>query len=284
MYSIQQAIDTLAQYAVRPRLFARTPVLFWDDPYISQQMLAAHLDPSHDAASRRSETIEQSVAWMITHLGLQPGMRLLDLGCGPGLYCRRFAQAGLAVTGIDYSRRSIAYAASDAQAHNLPIIYHYQNYLDIAYEAEFDVICLIWCDFCALTDDERSQLLPRICRALKPGGVFIFDIFTLGYLVGLAETRHWEIQSHGGFWSPDPYIELRQVFLYPGTDTDVTQHLILTAGDTVTAYHIWNRSFSPGSLAPLLASVDLQIESYWSDLAGTPWGDGATMMGVIARK
>ena len=51
MITLQQSIDDLAQYAEKPRLFARTPALFWDDPHISQQMLAAHLDPAHDAAS-----------------------------------------------------------------------------------------------------------------------------------------------------------------------------------------------------------------------------------------
>ncbi|HEY3416554.1 MAG TPA: methyltransferase domain-containing protein, partial [Armatimonadota bacterium] len=162
MVSLQESIEALAQAAVKPCLFARTPALFWDDHYISQQMLAAHLDPSHDLASRRPEIIDQSVAWIITTLGLQPGMRILDIGCGPGLYCRRFAQAGMAVTGIDYSRRSVDYAIADALALNLPITYHYENYLDVAYDAAFDVISLIWCDFGALTDNERVQVLSRI--------------------------------------------------------------------------------------------------------------------------
>ncbi|MHB9105668.1 MAG: SAM-dependent methyltransferase [Armatimonadota bacterium] len=269
---------------MRPNLFARTPAAFWDDPHISAQMLAAHLDPSHDAASRRPETIARSVAWMISHLDLQPGMRLLDLGCGPGLYCRRFTQAGLAVTGIDYSRRSIEYAAADARAHELPITYHYHNYLELTYEAEFDAICLIWCDFGALTDDERAQLLPRIHRALKPGGTFVFDVFTLNYLAHFTEAGRWEVQPHGGFWHPGPYLELQQTFLYPEADADVVQYLILHAEGEVTAYHIWNRSFSPDGIQGLLGSAGLTIESCWSNLTGIPWEDGTELMGVVARR
>ena len=79
---------------------------------------------------------------MMTDAGLQPGMCILDLGCGPGLYCRRWAQAGLTVTGIDYSRRSIEYAIADAQARNLPVTYRYQNYLEMAYEPVFDAVSL----------------------------------------------------------------------------------------------------------------------------------------------
>ncbi|MHB0935811.1 MAG: class I SAM-dependent methyltransferase [Armatimonadota bacterium] len=269
---------------MRPNLFARTPAAFWDDPHISAQMLAAHLDPSHDADSRRPETIERSVAWIMSHLGLQPGMRLLDLGCGPGLYCRRFAQAGLAVTGIDYSRRSIEYAAADARAHELPITYHYHNYLELTYEAEFDAICLIWCDFGALTDDERAQLLPRIHRALRPGGAFVFDVFTLNHLAGLTETRRWEVQPHGGFWHPGPYLELQQTFLYPEADADLVQYLILNAEWAVTAYHIWNRSFSPEGIGKLLANAGFTLKNYWSDLTGKPWENGSELMGVIAQR
>jgi hypothetical protein len=81
-----QDCAALAHLATRPPLFARTPARFWDDPHISQHMLAAHLDASHDHASRRPETIDQSVAWLTAHLRLTPGMCLLDLGCGPG--CR----------------------------------------------------------------------------------------------------------------------------------------------------------------------------------------------------
>jgi len=122
MVSLKENIDSLAQVADKPCLFTRTPALFWDDPYISQQMLTAHLDPSHDLASRQPGTIDQSVTWMITTLGLQPGRLILDLGCGPGLYCRRFAQAGMTVTGIDYSRRSIEYAIGDATALTDPLM------------------------------------------------------------------------------------------------------------------------------------------------------------------
>ena len=37
----------------RPALFTPGEALFWDDPHISEQMLAAHLDPKSDAALRR---------------------------------------------------------------------------------------------------------------------------------------------------------------------------------------------------------------------------------------
>src|SRR4030042_1920824 len=93
-----------------PAPFTPGEPLFWDDPHISSQMLAFHLDPGIDAASRSPQTIDRSVVWITATLGLQPGDAVLDLGCGPGLYASRLAGRGVRLPGGDYSRPSIAYA------------------------------------------------------------------------------------------------------------------------------------------------------------------------------
>ena len=129
IYSTEQILQQLIQLQNKPAPFTPGEVLFWDDPHISSQMLEAHLNPEIDAASRRPETIDRSIRWLIARLDLQPGDSILDLGCGPGLYASRFARAGLQVTGVDYSRRSIEYAVKHANENKLDIHYRYQNYL-----------------------------------------------------------------------------------------------------------------------------------------------------------
>src|SRR5512140_1576091 len=88
----------------------------WDDPEFSQRMLKEHLTQQHDAASRRTVTIRKHVQWIHTHLlGSQPA-RILDLGCGPGLYSSRLAKLGHTCTGIAFSPASIASATEHAPA------------------------------------------------------------------------------------------------------------------------------------------------------------------------
>jgi SAM-dependent methyltransferase len=118
-------IKYLLQSQEKPAPFTPGEPLFWDDPHISTQMLKAHLDTGNDLASRRPETIQRSVDWMIETLGLQPSASILDLGCGPGLYATRLAEQGLRVTGVDYSRRSI--------------------------EGQYNAALLIYGDFCPLS-------------------------------------------------------------------------------------------------------------------------------------
>ena len=84
----------------RPEPFsAYTTPAFWDDPHVSGQMLVHHLDPVSDRASRPHAVIERSVRWLVPELGLRAGDRVLDLGCGPGLYAAALAREGIEVLG-----------------------------------------------------------------------------------------------------------------------------------------------------------------------------------------
>jgi len=88
----------LFQYAVKPPFFKPGEARFWDDPHISKSMLEAHLDPDSDAASRKHATINKEVEHLVSSGWLKPGDRVLDLGCGPGLYASRLSEKGLRLT------------------------------------------------------------------------------------------------------------------------------------------------------------------------------------------
>ena len=49
--------------------------------------------------------------------------KILDLGCGPGLYASRLARLGHRVTGIDFSPASIRYARQQAEKAGLSCTY-----------------------------------------------------------------------------------------------------------------------------------------------------------------
>src|SRR5689334_17813252 len=159
---MEQIISQLIELQQKPEPFTPGEALFWDDPHISSQMLEAHLNPDMDAASRRPETIDRSVKWMIEALGLKAGDSILDLGCGPGLYTSRFAWAGLHITGVDYSHRSIEHASNYAKENNLNITYRYQNYLKLSDENQYDAVLLIYGDFCPLNPQQRTTLLQNV--------------------------------------------------------------------------------------------------------------------------
>ncbi|WP_211285292.1 class I SAM-dependent methyltransferase [Sporomusa acidovorans] len=170
--------DQLVCAGRKPEKFEQGEPLFWDDPHISQSMLAAHLACDADGASRRRETIERTVVHLIRPSLLQAGGCVLDLGCGPGLYSNRLCRQGMKMTGIDISDRSIAYARQTAREQELSSTYICGNFFDLAYDREYDRVLQVYGELCTFFDQARNRLLRIIHKALKDNGLFIFDVST----------------------------------------------------------------------------------------------------------
>lgn len=275
-------LSSLVPFMQKPEPFAPGVEKFWDDPYISQQMLKAHLDPSIDAASRKPETIDKTVRWLDEYMGLPSGSPVVDLGCGPGLYCKRFARLGYRVTGVDISFNSIDYAINDAKRENFLIDYVCQDYLNLDYHEQFRAAFLIYYDLGVLPDDKLERLLANVAKALKPGGYFIFDVPTDRYRLG-EPTQSWSVQP-GGFWKPIPYLELMQTFFYEEQHLILDQYLILDEEGIVRVYRIWQRTFNLEMLENYLGRVGLKIQTVWSDLTGTPLTEDSPSFAVVAVK
>ena len=221
----------------------------WTDAYISEQLLQMHIDPETDRASRKSPDVNKTVAWIMNRLpkGTQS---LLDLGCGPGLYTSAFAERGLHVKGVDFSPNSIRYARQTAKAQGLNISYECSNYLSLDDNEAFDVIVMIYCDFGVLSDTERGVMLQRIFKALKPGGIFVFDAFNNHILNELSFKKTWEV-SNGGFWSAGPYMCLSESIHFPSIDGFLDQYIVIDSKDQYALYRFWNHYFSQVYLADL---------------------------------
>jgi SAM-dependent methyltransferase len=275
-------LEQLKQWQVAPAPFTPGEALFWDDPHISAQMLAAHLDPATDAASRRPETIERSVTWIVKALGLRPGAQLLDLGCGPGLYAARLAQWGLDVTGIDYSRRSIDYAVRYAREHGLDIRYRYENYLDLADRQLYDAALLIYGDFCPLAPAQRRQLLGNVQRALKPGGFFVLDVTTRKHRKRHESTNGWYIVE-SGFWKPGWHLVLERGFDYPEQAIYLNQEIVVEPNGQLSMYRQWFQDYTRETITRELEAGGLQVRSVWSDLVGTEYTEDTEWIGVVAQ-
>lgn len=267
---------------VVPFTLAKSQAQFWDDPHISKMMLAAHLHPTLDAASRKHHVIDQHVSWLAKEVPLKKGMRLLDLGCGPGLYCERFSRMGLEVVGIDYSKRSIAYARDKAKAQGLLITYRYENYLTLDEEASYDVITLIYCDFGVLSPQESDGLLQAIKRALKPGGYFICDVWTPCYKELSSDQNRWKSYPQGGFWREGPYLELFDQRFDQKTGTAHRQYVIIEPHQAPKVYHLWEQCYTKEMLEEKLNKNGFVCQKLAENLSGQPYKDQSETLAVIA--
>ena len=276
-------ISDILSKSIMPPLYEKGTSNMWNDDYISKQLLNIHLNPEIDLASRKQESIHATADWILQSQPKNRKLKILDLGCGPGLYAEFFAQRGHDVTGVDLSVNSINYAKKEAQKKDMNISYINANYLELAMPAHsFDLITLIFTDFGVLSPKEREVLLSFVHHTLNKGGLFIFDVLRDNNMAVKVSPKTWEA-STGGFWSPLPYLALSESFLYQDDKIILYQHFIIEEEQT-KVYRFWTHYFSPNDIENILSKHGFSgINSYDNILPeGDQWnGDNVIFCKAI---
>ncbi len=276
--------DQLEAIYHRPRPFEfYTADELWADEHTSAQMLAYHLNEEVDLSSRSGAFIDRSVEWIVSHLGVGKGTRIVDFGCGPGLYTTRLARRGAEATGIDFSRRSIDHARKTAEAEGLSIRYINESYLELDLDDRFDLVTMIMCDFCALSPAQRGTMLSKFHGLLAPGGAVLLDVYSLAAFAGRKELATCERDLLDGFWSPRPYYGFLNTFAYDEEKVVLDKYTIVEAARVRTIYN-WLQYFSPETLECELNGSGLDVEKRYADVAGSTENPEHTEFAVVARK
>lgn len=275
--------EILKDLARRPAPFSRyTAKELWTRPHLARQMLQYHLDQETDLASRRQETIDEVVNWIDYQLEL-PRKHLCDLGCGPGLYASQFAACGAVVTGVDFSANSLEYAARQARNDGHEITYIEADYLEDELPTGFDIVTLIYTDYCVLSPGQRAALLGRIHGMLNPGGSLVMDVAGAGAFAGREEATLIEENMMGGFWAAGGYVGIQRTHVYPGQMLVLDRFLIVEPNEAWEIFN-WFQHFTPDRLRAELEAAGFSIEQMAGDLAGAPLEKDSALIGVIAGK
>jgi SAM-dependent methyltransferase len=209
--------------------------------------------------------------------------KIADFGCGPGLYTTRLARKQAKVTGIDFSKRSIQYAGEHAEKSGLSIRYVNENYLDFETEQRFDLILMITCDFCALSPQQRKQMLEKFHRLLKPSGHVLLDVYLPAAFDGREEIATYELSLSDGFWSPNRYYEFVNSFNYEDEKVVLDKFTIVEA-DRVRAIYNWLQYFEPDDVKKEFAASGFTVNEIYADVAGSEFDAQASEFAVVAGK
>ncbi len=253
----------------------------WNDPHISKQMLELHLSPDTDAASYRPEKIQAICKYLFRVMDLKSGDSVVDLGCGPGLYCSRLVQKGLYLTGIDRSENSICYAK--CHNHHRHTNYVVASYLNSFGSNQFEAALMISHDYGVLSPEKRKILLGNIRNALKPGGYFAFDVPSMSaYQNRINSAACKWYASEAGFWRPHKHFILESTISYPDMPTLCDYVVVVDSG--VCTYHIYQTYFSPQSIRSELEENGFRVEAVLSNLGGEEYQSTSPELGIICRK
>ena len=133
----------------------------------------------YDAFSRY---MEKDAEWFFRRLGLMPGTRMLDVGCGAGQLALVAARAGAKVTGCDIATNWLTKARLRAAFEGLDAVFDEGDAEALPYkDGQFDAVTSLIGAMFAPRPELVAAELTRVCR---PGGVIAMANWTPGGFVG----------------------------------------------------------------------------------------------------
>ena len=168
------------------------------------------------------------IASLVSYTKLKPGSRVLDVGCGQGLFSSLFHRCGMSVLGIDlsevgvrmaeekYARPGLTFSVGDIQSAN-----------GLQDAEKFDCIFVRSCSLYnsrefGVSDDITTKLV----RYLKTDGLFIFAYYTT---FGRRASGEWHYHSLSDVAKHFARFLGKRVFFCTRLDTLIIRKFALTA-------------------------------------------------------
>ena len=221
------------------------------------------------------ESSERQVVFLTDALALEQPMDILDLACGFGRHANRLAALGHRVTGVDLTPGFLEMARQDAQQRGVQVDYCQGDMRRLEAVEAYDRVLMMFTAFGYFEDDENLLVLQNIARALRPGGLLIFDtqnrdVFLKGFLPAIVTEKEGNLMiDRSSFDGLSGKLYNRRIVIRNGVRRDKP---------------FFVRIYNPTEIRDLLHRAGLEPYQFYSDWNGAPISVDARRMIVVARK
>jgi SAM-dependent methyltransferase len=216
------------------------------------EAIAEHLGPAYLRYSFTYGTANE-VDFIESALQLQPGQRILDVGCGPGRHAYELAARGYEVHGVDISQRFIDLAGDGAPP---GATFARADARELGFDGEFDAAISLCQGAFGLAGgptpardriDPDRAVLSGMAQAVRSGGRLAVSAFSAYFQVRyLEESDSFDAAS--------------------GINQEVVTVKDETGADT--QFDAWTSCFTPRELRLLAAACGLKVLDIWSVTPG----------------
>jgi ubiquinone/menaquinone biosynthesis C-methylase UbiE len=194
------------------------------------------------------------------------------------------AQHGAEVTGLDIGPAAIASARRRAVREGLPVTFVQGDVRQLAFEAAFDAVTLLFGCFTEMTRQDAQTCLKGIARSLQPGGQLVLDVFAPCFFADLDGMQEWWVGQDfiaGRF----PQLVLTEYFYYSRPKTYARRDFICNANSgEIHAFGVSGQAYSLRDLSRLLETSGLQQVVTYGDWEGTVATPDSELYIVVAQK
>ena len=276
---------SLVQRAPHPVPWAEGDNIPWHELGFSARMLDEHLSQAHDAASRRSPTIDRQVAWIHAELLGGTPTAVLDLGCGPGLYAERLAALGHRCVGIDVSPASIAFARARAATAGDRLRYVEGDVRATDLGHGYGLVMMLFGEFNTLPRGDAAALLSRAHAALASGGILLLEPHTAEAVRAIGrEPARWSTAASGLF-ADAPHLLLTESSWDEDARAATVRHFVVDAATAGVTRHAQTfAAYDEAAYRAVLAGAGFVALAFLPSLTGDAAGEQPGLLGIVARK
>ena len=223
-----------------------------------------------------AERTAMEADFLVAQLGLRPGARVLDVGCGFGRHSIELARRGYRLLGIDSSAAMIAAARKRAIEAGVSVEFKRISAVAFSTRNPFDVAICLFTTLGQISEQgDNSRLLEKMLHAIRPSGHFMVEVPQRE--VAVRQLRESEQFDHGQHFT-------RVTRSFDASENIVTEIFSLVAPEGERTYRLQYRLFNRAELVDRMTQTGFEVSAIYGDYRGSSLSEDSPIMIAVGSK